>query len=48
MAALLVEDAVALVGTTVTGDGGDDVAAALLRGLGRYPREVALTWDNTD
>ncbi|WP_437876309.1 DUF6210 family protein [Sorangium sp. So ce513] len=37
----------AWVWAVVTGDGGDDVTA-LFRGLGPYPREAVLTWDNTD
>ncbi|KYF51055.1 hypothetical protein BE08_28365 [Sorangium cellulosum] len=37
----------AWVWATVTGDRGDH-ETALFRGLGPYPREAVLTWDNTD
>ncbi|WP_437779431.1 DUF6210 family protein [Sorangium sp. So ce1097] len=37
----------AWVWAMVTGDGGDH-ETALFRGLGPYPREAVLTWDNTD
>ncbi len=38
----------AWVWAKVIGDGGADEFGALFSGLGPYPREAVLTWENTD